>query len=179
MRSRGCWAAAAGDAGGDAIADHRAAEEDRAVAARAGRGERRCWPSMCFRARTIRDENLSIQKLTADDDISPIIRLVDTTIFTRAGAAGFGYSPGDFRRLSLLVKYRIDGVLQQAMAPIAREHHQTIPFAYQSHVGAGHRRAARAAGWALPGAVQGPADRLPCEHYADCAWRKRCAARAG
>ena len=27
---------------------------------------------------------------------------------------------------SLLVKYRIDGVLQQAMAPIAREHHQTI-----------------------------------------------------
>jgi type IV pilus assembly protein PilB len=24
------------------------------------------------------------------------------------------------------VKYRIDGVLQQAMAPIAREHHQTI-----------------------------------------------------
>ena len=26
----------------------------------------------------------------------------------------------------LLVKYRIDGVLQQAMAPIAREHHQTI-----------------------------------------------------
>src|SRR6201996_7812652 len=28
------------------------------------------------------DETLSIQKLTADEDISPIIRLVDTTIFT-------------------------------------------------------------------------------------------------
>ena len=28
------------------------------------------------------DENISIEKLTADDDISPIIRLVDTTIFT-------------------------------------------------------------------------------------------------
>src|SRR6202012_2688413 len=28
------------------------------------------------------DENISIEKLTADDDISPIIRLVDTTIFS-------------------------------------------------------------------------------------------------
>src|ERR1700753_99295 len=28
------------------------------------------------------EENLSIQKLAADEDISPIIRLVDTTIFT-------------------------------------------------------------------------------------------------
>src|ERR1700729_4243246 len=28
------------------------------------------------------DENISIEKLAADDDISPIIRLVDTTIFT-------------------------------------------------------------------------------------------------
>ena len=28
------------------------------------------------------DENISIEKLTAEDDISPIIRLVDTTIFT-------------------------------------------------------------------------------------------------
>jgi type IV pilus assembly protein PilB len=28
------------------------------------------------------EENISIEKLTADDDISPIIRLVDTTIFT-------------------------------------------------------------------------------------------------
>src|SRR5579863_994256 len=28
------------------------------------------------------DENISIEKLTSDEDISPIIRLVDTTIFT-------------------------------------------------------------------------------------------------
>src|SRR6202050_5221861 len=28
------------------------------------------------------DENISIEKLTSEEDISPIIRLVDTTIFT-------------------------------------------------------------------------------------------------
>jgi type IV pilus assembly protein PilB len=71
------------------------------------------------------DETLSIQKLTADDDISPIIRLVDTTIFTalERRASDIHLETNDD---SLLVRYRIDGVLQQAMAPIAREHHQTI-----------------------------------------------------
>ena len=71
------------------------------------------------------DETLSIQKLTADDDLSPIIRLVDTTIFTalERRASDIHLETNDD---SLLVRYRIDGVLQQAMAPIAREHHQTI-----------------------------------------------------
>jgi type IV pilus assembly protein PilB len=71
------------------------------------------------------DENISIEKLTADDDISPIIRLVDTTIFTalERRASDIHLETSDD---SLLVRYRIDGVLQQAMAPIAREHHQTI-----------------------------------------------------
>ena len=71
------------------------------------------------------DETLSIQKLTADDDISPIIRLVDTTIFTALERRASDIHLETFDD-SLLVKYRIDGVLQQAMAPIAREHHQTI-----------------------------------------------------
>src|SRR5450432_265069 len=71
------------------------------------------------------DENLSIQKLTADEDISPIIRLVDTTIFTALERRASDIHLETFDD-SLLVKYRIDGVLQQAMAPIAREHHQTI-----------------------------------------------------
>src|SRR6202050_4105355 len=71
------------------------------------------------------DENISIEKLTADEDISPIIRLVDTTIFTalERRASDIHLETCDD---CLMVKYRIDGVLQQAMAPIAREHHQRI-----------------------------------------------------
>jgi len=71
------------------------------------------------------DENISIEKLTADDDISPIIRLVDTTIFTALERRASDIHLETFDDC-LMVKYRIDGVLQQAMAPIAREHHQTI-----------------------------------------------------
>src|SRR5476649_1514472 len=71
------------------------------------------------------EENISIEKLTNDDDISPIIRLVDTTIFTALERRASDIHLETFDD-SLLVKYRIDGVLQQAMAPIAREHHQTI-----------------------------------------------------
>src|SRR5476651_623936 len=71
------------------------------------------------------DENISIEKLTADDDISPIIRLVDTTIFTALERRASDIHIETFDDC-LMVKYRIDGVLQQAMAPIAREHHQTI-----------------------------------------------------
>ncbi len=71
------------------------------------------------------DETISMEKLTANDDISPIIRLVDTTIFTALERRASDIHIETFDD-SLLVKYRIDGVLQQAMAPIAREHHQTI-----------------------------------------------------
>jgi len=71
------------------------------------------------------DENISIEKLTREEDISPIIRLVDTTIFTalERRASDIHIETNDD---SVVVKYRIDGVLQMAMAPIAREHHSTI-----------------------------------------------------
>ena len=72
------------------------------------------------------DENISIEKLTSEaEDISPIIRLVDTTIFTalERRASDIHIETNDD---NLVVKYRIDGVLQAAMAPIAREHHGTI-----------------------------------------------------
>ena len=71
------------------------------------------------------EENISIEKLTGDDDISPIIRLVDTTVYTALERRASDIHLETYDD-SLLVKYRIDGVLQQAMAPIAREHHQTI-----------------------------------------------------
>ena len=55
----------------------------------------------------------------------PSSALVDTTIFTALERRASDIHLETFDD-SLLVKYRIDGVLQQAMAPIAREHHQTI-----------------------------------------------------
>lgn len=71
------------------------------------------------------DENISIEKLTSEEDISPIIRLVDTTIFTALERRASDIHIETYDD-SVHVKYRIDGVLQQAMAPIAREHHSTI-----------------------------------------------------
>ena len=71
------------------------------------------------------DESISIEKLTSDEDISPIIRLVDTMIFTALERRASDIHIETYDD-SLHVKYRIDGVLQQAMQPIAKEHHSTI-----------------------------------------------------
>jgi type IV pilus assembly protein PilB len=71
------------------------------------------------------DETISIEKLTNEADISPIIRLVDTTIFTALQRRASDIHI-ETRDDSVVIKYRIDGVLQQAMQPIAKEHHSTI-----------------------------------------------------
>ncbi len=70
------------------------------------------------------EETISIERLTQQGE-SPIIRLVDTTIFTalQRRASDIHIETGDE---SVVIKYRIDGVLQAAMAPISKEHHQTI-----------------------------------------------------
>ncbi len=64
------------------------------------------------------EESLSVEKLTSD--ISPIIRLVDSTIFTalQRRASDIHIETQD---AAVVVKYRIDGVLQPAMRPIARQ----------------------------------------------------------
>src|SRR5947208_15874271 len=75
---------------------------------------------------SVADETISIDKLTAaTGDISPIIRLVDTTIFTalQRRASDIHVETQDD---SVGIKFRIDGVLTQAMPPIAKEHHSTI-----------------------------------------------------
>src|ERR1700684_3069433 len=71
------------------------------------------------------EETLTIDKLTATGDTSPIIRLVDTTIFTALQRRASDIHI-ETRDDSVVIKYRIDGVLQQAMQPIAKEHHSTI-----------------------------------------------------
>ena len=73
----------------------------------------------------VSDETISIERLTAEADISPIIRLVDTTIFTALQRRASDIHI-ETRDDSVVMKYRIDGVLQPAMPPIAKEHHSTI-----------------------------------------------------
>jgi type IV pilus assembly protein PilB len=71
------------------------------------------------------EETISIDKLTAGGDSSPIIRLVDTTIFTALQRRASDIHI-ETRDDSVSIKFRIDGVLTQAMPPIGREHHSTI-----------------------------------------------------
>src|SRR5690242_19762853 len=71
------------------------------------------------------DDTLSIERLTGEGDMSPIIRLVDTTIFTALQRRASDIHI-ETRDDSVAIKYRIDGVLQPAMQPIAKEHHSTI-----------------------------------------------------
>ena len=70
------------------------------------------------------DESISIDRLTGEGD-SPIIRLVDTTIFTALQRRASDIHI-ESRDDSVHIKFRIDGVLTQAMPPIGREHHSTI-----------------------------------------------------
>src|SRR6266542_119432 len=69
------------------------------------------------------EDNLTVERLTSD--ISPIIRLVDSTIFTaiQRRASDIHIETGDD---AVHVKYRIDGVLQPAMRPIAKQFHSPI-----------------------------------------------------
>jgi type IV pilus assembly protein PilB len=73
------------------------------------------------------DETISIDKLTATAgaDMSPIIRLVDTTLFTALQRRASDIHI-ETRDDSVVIKFRIDGVLTNAMAPIGKEHHSTI-----------------------------------------------------
>ena len=69
------------------------------------------------------DDNLTVERLTSDS--SPIIRLVDSTIFTaiQRRASDIHIETQDD---GVYVKYRIDGVLQSAMRPIAKRFHSSI-----------------------------------------------------
>src|SRR5215510_884615 len=69
-------------------------------------------------------EEITIEKITQEES-SPIIRLVDTIIFTALERRASDIHI-ETRDLEVGVKYRIDGSLTEAMAPIAKEHHSTI-----------------------------------------------------
>ena len=69
------------------------------------------------------EESLTVERLTSD--ISPVIRLVDSTIYTaiQRRASDIHIETQDD---AVYVKYRIDGVLQPAMRPIAKQFHSSI-----------------------------------------------------
>ncbi|HEV3482884.1 MAG TPA: GspE/PulE family protein [Candidatus Acidoferrales bacterium] len=72
------------------------------------------------------DENISMEKLTrGDTGVSPVVRLVDTVIFTALERRASDIHI-ETRNAEVVVKYRIDGVLQYAMQPLAKDWHGTI-----------------------------------------------------
>jgi type IV pilus assembly protein PilB len=72
------------------------------------------------------EENISMEKLArADSGVSPVVRLVDTVIFTALERRASDIHI-ETRNQEVAVKYRIDGVLQYAMQPLAKEWHTTI-----------------------------------------------------
>src|SRR5580658_2681034 len=71
------------------------------------------------------DENISMEKLTQDTGVSPIVRLVDTVIFTALERRASDIHI-ETRNSEVVVKYRIDGVLQFAIQALDKEWHATI-----------------------------------------------------
>ncbi|MCS7181958.1 MAG: GspE/PulE family protein [Thermoanaerobaculum sp.] len=69
------------------------------------------------------EEALSIDRIAADT--SPIIKLVDTIIFNAIQRRASDVHI-ETRDHGVIVKYRIDGVLYEALEPIDRRHHATI-----------------------------------------------------
>lgn len=69
------------------------------------------------------DESLTVERLTSD--ISPVIRLVDSMIYTAIQRRASDIHI-ETQSDAVYVKYRIDGVLQTAMRPIDRQFHSAI-----------------------------------------------------
>ena len=69
------------------------------------------------------EEILNIDKLTSDT--SPIIKLVDSTVFNALNRRASDIHI-ETREREVVIKYRIDGVLYPAMEPIDKRFHSTI-----------------------------------------------------
>src|SRR6058998_980242 len=71
------------------------------------------------------EETISGDRLTRDSTASPVVRLVETIIFTALERRASDIHI-EARDSEVAVKYRIDGVLQHAMQPISKEWHSTV-----------------------------------------------------
>jgi len=71
------------------------------------------------------EEVLDMDRLTGDDEMSPIIKLVYTVVLNALERRASDIHI-ETRDADVLVKYRIDGALYRAADPIDISHHQTI-----------------------------------------------------
>ncbi|MBS1786286.1 MAG: type II/IV secretion system protein [Acidobacteria bacterium] len=83
-----------------------------------------------FRASLVREtdqgeEVLDLDRLSGDAEMSPIIKLVDTIVFTALEKRASDIHM-ETRDNDMVVRYRIDGALYEAGDPIDIRHHQTI-----------------------------------------------------
>ena len=116
------------------------------------------------------EDSLTVERLTSD--ISPIIRLVDSTIYAalQRRASDIHIETGDD---ALYVKYRIDGVLQPAMRPIAKQFHGAIVsrIKVMAELDIAEKRIPQDGRFKVR--VPGQDDRLPRVDHADGARRRR------
>ncbi|MBK9706533.1 MAG: type II/IV secretion system protein [Acidobacteria bacterium] len=83
-----------------------------------------------FRAALVKEtdqgeEVLDLDRLSGDSEMSPIIKLVDTIVFTALEKRASDIHL-ETRDNDMVVRYRIDGALYEAGDPIDINHHQTI-----------------------------------------------------
>jgi type IV pilus assembly protein PilB len=83
-----------------------------------------------FRAALVKEtdqgeEVLDLDRLSGDAEMSPIIKLVDTIVFTALEKRASDIHL-ETRDTDMVVRYRIDGALYEAGDPIDIRHHQTI-----------------------------------------------------
>jgi len=71
------------------------------------------------------DETLSGDRVTRDTTASPVVKLVETVIFTALERRASDIHI-EARDAEVAVKYRIDGVLQHAMQPISKDWHSSV-----------------------------------------------------
>ncbi len=71
------------------------------------------------------EEDLDLDRLTGDKEMSPIVKLVDSVILTALERRASDIHI-ETRSSEVFIKYRIDGALYPAGPPIDIQHHQTI-----------------------------------------------------
>jgi len=78
-----------------------------------------------FKIKPITDEEELEVTAEDEEETSPMIKLVDTTIFNAIQKRASDIHI-ETRESEVLIKYRVDGVLYPAMDPIDKKHHSTI-----------------------------------------------------
>ncbi len=106
------------------------------------------------------EEVLDLDRLAGDEEMSPIIKLVDTVVLNALERRASDIHI-ETRDSDVAVKYRIDGALYRAADPIEHRSPPDHRAAHQGHVRARYSRASRPSRRSLPHAHTRPQDRFP------------------